>query len=154
VVECYAYFDTSLIVPLYRAEDLTAEAESLSRKWRPVISLLTEVEIASTIARWVRTGELGDDQAARVEKTFAEDLRLNVFDRAEIQDRHYWQARAWLQRKKTSLRTLDALHLAIAAEAGWPMITADKQLHEAATTLKLESQLAEPGNRLLPGRDG
>lgn len=139
-----AYFDTSVIAALYRAEPLTSRAEALQEQWRPVISLLTEVELTSTISRWVRTGELSDDQAALVGKAFAEDLRLNVFERTEFANRHYWQARAWLQKRTTNLRTLDALHLAVATENGWPMITADRQLHEAAKNLGHPTNLAEP----------
>jgi len=144
VAESRAYFDTSLVAPLYRAEALTTSAEALHQQYRPVISLLTEVELASTLARWVRMNELTEDQAASVDKTFAEDLRLKVFERAELRDREYWQARTWLQQRSTSLRTLDALHLAIAAENGWPMVTADQQLHNAARSLNVESHLAQP----------
>ena len=64
-----------------------------------------------------------------------------VFERTVLDDRHYWQARTWLQKRTTGLRTLDALHLAIAAESDWPMITADKRLHNAATSLGCPSQL-------------
>jgi len=145
VTEPHAYFDTSIVVPLYRAEALTPTAEELQQEYRPVISLLTEVELASTLARWVRMGELNDDQAASVEKAFAEDLRLKVFERGELQDRQYWQARTWLQKRSTSLRTLDALHLAIAVENGWPIMTADRQFHEAAQILNCKSHLVLPG---------
>ena len=140
------YFDTSLIAPLYRPEALTEAAEALLHQYRPVISLLTEVELASTIARWVRTEELSDEHAVLAEKTFADDLRLNVFERTDLEDRHYWQARTWLQKRTTSLRTLDALHLAIAAESGWTIVTADKRLHQAAASLGRPSQLVHGNN--------
>lgn len=139
-----AYFDTSLIAPLYRPEPATAMAEELQERFRPVISLLTEVELASTLARWVRMGELTDIEASSVEQTFAEDLRLNIFERAELRDRELWRARAWLQQRTTSLRTLDALHLAIAAENNWLLVTADQQLHGAAEALGCKSHLAQP----------
>ena len=135
------YFDTSMIAPLYRPEALTEAAEELLHEYRPAISLLTEVELASTIARWVRTEEMSDEHAVLAEKTFADDLRLNVFERTAVEDRHYWQARTWLQKRTTNLRTLDALHLAVAFESGWPMITADKRLYQAAASLGCPSQL-------------
>jgi len=141
VAEQFAYFDTSVIAPLYRPEALTEAAEALHQQYRPVISLLTEVELASTIARWVRTEELSDEHAELAGKTFADDLRLKVFERTDLEDRHYWQARTWLQKRTTNLRTLDALHLAVAAENDWPIITADKRLHQAAESLGCESQL-------------
>lgn len=141
------YFDTSVVAPLYRPEALTAAAEALQQQYRPVISLLTEVELTSTIARWVRTQEMSDEQAALAGKTFAEDLRLNVFERTNLEDRHYWQARTWLQKRSTNLRTLDTLHLAVAAENDWPIITADKRLHQAATSLGCASQLVHGNDR-------
>ena len=136
------YFDTSLIAPLYRAEPLTDIAEALQEQYRPVISLLTEIELAATLARWVRMGELTQAQAADIDRVFAEDLRFGAFECVELGERQYWQARNWLQRRDTSLRTLDALHLAVAAEQGWPILTADRQLHNAAQTLGCKSQLA------------
>ena len=142
----FAYFDTSVIAPLYRPEALTEAAEALQQRYRPVISLLTEVELASTIARWVRTEEMSEEHAVLAEKTFADDLRLNVFERTVLDDRHYWQARTWLQKRTTELRTLDALHLAVAFENGWPMITADKRLHQAAASLGCPSQLVHGNN--------
>ena len=117
-------------------------AEALLHQYRPVVSLLTEVELASAVARWVRTNELTEDQAARVDKSFAEDLRLKIFERATLGDREYWRAKTWLQQRRTSLRTLDALHLAISAENGWPLITADRKLQQSAKELKIESHLA------------
>ncbi len=144
MAEALAYFDTSLVAPLYRSEPLTGVAEALQQRYRPVISLLTEVELASTLARWVRTGELTQEQAADIDRVFAEDLRQAVFERAELQERQYWQARTWLQQRNTSLRTLDALHLSVAAAQGWPILTADRQLHNAAEALGCKSHLAEP----------
>jgi len=141
VADRFAYFDTSVIAPLYRPEALTEAAEALQQQYRPVISLLTEVELASTIARWVRTEELSDEHASLAGKTVADDLRLNVFERTALEDRHYWQARTWLQKGTTTLRTLDALHLAVAAENDWPIVTADKRLHQAAEALGCASQL-------------
>ncbi|MBL3619313.1 MAG: type II toxin-antitoxin system VapC family toxin, partial [gamma proteobacterium endosymbiont of Lamellibrachia anaximandri] len=104
------YFDTSALLPLYRQEKLTAQVEQIQNEVTPVISALTEVEVASTLARWVRMGELTGEQAELLETTFSEDLRLDVFERVALEDRHYWQARHWLLGRKTALRTLDALH--------------------------------------------
>ncbi len=126
------YFDTSALLPLYRQEPLTAQVEQIQNEVKPVISALTEVEVASTLARWVRMGELTGEQAELLETTFSEDLRLNVFERVALEDRHYWQARHWLLGRKTVLPTLDALHLACAVENNLTIVTADKVLADAA----------------------
>ena len=96
-----------------------------------MISALTEVEVASALARCVRMGEITEEQAQRLEATFSEDLRLGVFERISLEDRHYWQARHWLLERQTTLRTLDALHLACAVEYDLPLVTADKVLADA-----------------------
>ncbi|QYZ67202.1 MAG: hypothetical protein NV67_03365 [Gammaproteobacteria bacterium (ex Lamellibrachia satsuma)] len=126
------YFDTSALLPLYRQEQLTAQAEQIQNEVTLVISALTEVEVASALARWVRMGELTGEQAELLETTFSEDLRLDVFERVALEDRHYWQARHWLLGRKTALRTLDALHLACAVEYNLMIVTADKVLADAA----------------------
>jgi predicted nucleic acid-binding protein len=132
VAELRFYFDTSALLPLYRQEPLTAQAEQLQNEMTPVINALTEVEVASALARWVRMGELTEDQAQRLEATFSEDLHLGVFERISLEDRHYWQVRHWLLERQTALRTLDALHLACAVECALPLVTADKVLADAA----------------------
>jgi uncharacterized protein len=135
VVDARAYFDTSAIVPLYRTEPATAHAERMLDQCAGVVSALTEVEVASTLARWVRMGELTEVEAHGVETAFAEDLLQGEFERTELELQHYWRAREWLSERSTPLRTLDALHLACAAETGLPMITADHTLATAAQTL-------------------
>jgi len=135
VAEPRYYFDTSALLPLYRQEPLTAQAEQFQNEVTPVVSALTEVEVASALARWVRIGELTGEQALAFEATFSEDLRLGVFERVALDDRHYWQARHLLIKRQTALRTLDALHLACAVELNLTIVTADKVLADAATML-------------------
>lgn len=143
MTERRVYLDTSVVLPLYREELLTPQAEALHAEVAPVISTLTEIEIASALARWVRTGELSEQQAQTLEDTFAEDLRLNVFERTDLKDRHYWQARHWLLQRKTALRALDALHLACAVENRLLLVTADKTLAEAGGLLDERIQLLQ-----------
>lgn len=130
-----AYFDTSAILPLYRTDPATAHAEKALARWSGVVSALTEVEVASALARWVRMGELTEEQASEVETAFADDLLHGEFERTEPGLQHYWRAREWLSQRSTSLRTLDALHLACAAETGLAIITADHTLATAAQSL-------------------
>lgn len=144
MAEARAYFDTSAILPLYRTEPATAQAEKALARWSGVVSALTEVEVVSALARWVRMGELTEDQAHGVETAFADDLLQGEFERTEPGLQHYWRAREWLSQRSTALRTLDALHLACAAETGLAMITADQTLATAAKALGQRVHLLEP----------
>jgi uncharacterized protein len=92
------YFDTSFLAPLLREEKTSSRigrfmaglpTEELA------ISRWTEVEFASLLARDVRMGVIGSDQAL----PSADD---------------YEMARRYLHNHETGLRAGDALHLAIA----------------------------------------
>jgi len=143
VAETRGYFDTSAILPLYRTEPATAQAEKALARWSGVVSALTEVEVASALARWVHMGELTDDQAHGVEAAFADYLIQGEVQRTEPKLQHYCRAREWLSQGSTALRTLDALHLACAADAGLTMITADQTLATAAKALRQRVHLLE-----------
>ena len=138
MAEHACYLDTSALLPLYRTEVLSEKVETLLESMQPVISSLVEVEVASAVARWLRTGELTADQAHAVDRAFAEDLQLGALQRCAIEERHYWQARTWLMERRTALRTLDSLHLACAADQGLTLVTADPLFAEAGSTLGVD----------------
>ena len=138
------YFDTSAILPYYRQEQATDRVQSmLSRQTDPVlVSQLTEVEVASALARWVRTGELTDPQANRIESAFLDDLGAGRFRRCQIESKHYHRANHWISTRKTALRTLDALHLACAEQRGTTLITEDEALINSAEFFGISVQRA------------
>jgi uncharacterized protein len=137
------YLDTSVVLPLYRREPLTLSVERLLQTSLrpPVISLLTELEVASAVARWVRTDELTREQACQVDRAFARDLGAGVLSRLRLEESHYWQARHWLLERRTALRTLDALHLACASAYGLTLVTADTVLARAAEAVRCPYRL-------------
>jgi predicted nucleic acid-binding protein len=49
-----------------------------------------------------------------------------------VEDRHYQTAKTWIVQFSAPLKTLDALHLAIAAEGDLTLLTADKHLDISA----------------------
>lgn len=53
----------------------------------------------------------------------------------------YRLARSWISRFSTTLRTLDALHLAVSTASDLELITADKGLAETAERLGIEAKL-------------
>jgi len=75
------YADSSALLPYYRAEGTSAAVESLLlAQSKPVlISDLTWVEFASALARRVRTAEITESQANRVESAFYEDVSEGRF---------------------------------------------------------------------------
>lgn len=135
------YLDTSALLPYYRAEAASDAVERLLRaQAQPVwISDLVEVEFASALARWVRTGELEEPQAHRIEAAFYDDRRAGRLLTAAIGQTEFQKAREWLGSFKSALRTLDALHLACAHRHGHCLVTLDQTLLKAAEFWGMES---------------
>jgi predicted nucleic acid-binding protein len=55
-----------------------------------------------------------------------------------VEPHHYRLARDWIGLFHTNLRTLDALHLAIAHAEGLTFVTADQELAESVKVLALD----------------
>lgn len=131
------YLDTSALLPYYRTEPRSDAVERLLRAQREPVVLgdLVRVEFASALARWVRTGDLREAQALRLERAFDEDVAAGRFALRPLRPDHVACARRWLLARSTALRTLDALHLAAAAVDGDAIATFDDGLTEAADAL-------------------
>jgi predicted nucleic acid-binding protein len=131
------YLDTSALLPYYRAEAHSAAVQRFfARQREPLgISPLTRVELASALSRWVRTAELAERDANRVENAFHEDLAARRFRVHAIPAEAYERAVHWLLARRTGLRTLDALHLACAEAAGASLVTLDDAFAGAARAL-------------------
>lgn len=131
------YLDTSALLPYYRQEAHSDAVQRFLRRQREplAISALTRLELASALARWVRTGELDEQGANRVESAFHEDLAAGRFRLRALDAEAYDRASRWLLARRTSLRTLDALHLACAEAAGAALVTLDEAFAQAAEHL-------------------
>lgn len=130
------YVDTSVLVAYYCAEPLSARAERMVRaEVGPVISDLTEVEFFSALSRKARAGELEVADAARIGTEFLAHLQSNLYRRVPMERRHFELARSWMARLGVPIRTLDALHLAVAAAERLPLATLDRALARTARTL-------------------
>ncbi len=137
------YLDTSALLPYYREEPASKAVEEFLRSLSsPVkVSRLVEAELASTLARWVRTGELDEPQAMLIEHAYLDDLREGLLNLTPMPPLAYGRARDWLLRRAVPLDTLDALHLAACHETGAELITCDEHLHRAAEQLAVCSRL-------------
>lgn len=130
------YIDTSVLIAYYCPEPLSLKAEAIIRtENRPIISSLTEVEMYSALARKVREGDLSKNDAERVAMLFKSHCQNGFYQRIVINEQHFTQAGAWLSSFKTSLRTLDALHIAVAAQVARQLVTADKGMASGAEYL-------------------
>jgi len=134
------YLDTSVVVAYYCPEPLSHRAERLIRAlYRPSVSDLTEVEFRSALSRKVRVGELDVMGATRIVSAFSTHLEEGLYTRVSLERRHHQMAGEWLGRFALVLRTLDALHLAVAASGGFGLATADAALAQSAKTLGIET---------------
>ena len=133
------YIDTSVIVAYYCPEALSEKAEAfLITHLRPAISTLTEVEMFSALSRKVREGGLSRKDAGNIIAKFVSHVNGHFYDNLLVEPHHFQLARDWIGLLNTSLKTLDALHLAIAYAEGLTFVTADQRLAESARTLRLD----------------
>ncbi len=137
------YFDTSAILPYYRQEDKSDLVEKMLCSLRPpvIISDLSRVEFVSAIARLVRMAEITEPQANLIDNMFTADNRAGLFMRKSLGPLCYQQAEKWISARKTSLRTLDALHLACCLTSMITMVTCNNILHQSAEILGVPSLL-------------
>ena len=128
-----AYVDTSVLGAYYCPEKLSSAAEAALRLIdEPVISILSEVELHSLIAKKRRLKELTPSQARKVLELFGNHVSEGFYRRINLTGEHYLKARQLIAATQIPLHTLDALHLAAAMAESLPLLTADKGLAEAA----------------------
>ena len=136
------YLDTSILVAYYCPEPLSEQAERLLRSHiMPAVSDLTEVELISALSRKVREGDMDRSDAERVAALFLSHLSMHMYVRVPLRRQHYRLARDWIGRFVLPLRSLDALHLAVAEVEGRTMATADSGMAGSAAALGIETIL-------------
>jgi len=133
------YIDTSVVVAYYYPEPLSEKAEAfLVTHIRPAISTLTEVEMFSALSRKIREGGLSRKDAGSIIAKFLSHLDGHFYTHIFVEPHHYRLARDWIGLFNTNLKTLDALHLAIAHVEGLVFVTIDQGLAESARFLALD----------------
>lgn len=130
------YIDTSILVAFYCPEKISNQVEEILINTNcPAISQLTEVELTSALARKTREKTLSQKDAIDVLSIFRSHIDEKSFQYLPIQPKHYSAAMNWIAEFNTPLRTLDALHLAIAVENKAPLLTADIKFADSAEFL-------------------
>ena len=134
------------MLPYYREEAVSDTVQTLliSLTAPALLTPLGKVEFASALARWVRMRELTETQATDIENAYQQDLAAGCFQVIPMTVRNYQQAERWLLSRQTSLRTLDALHLASAHTLDAQLVTCDSGLARSADLLGLTCQLLTP----------
>ncbi len=128
-----AYIDTSVLGAYYCPEPLSSAAEDALRCIEaPVISILSEVEFCSLIAKKRRLKELNQRQAKEVLDLFATHVSEGFYRRMVLTAEHYLKARQLIASVDVKLHTLDALHLSAATAETLTLLTADRELAAAA----------------------
>ena len=128
-----AYVDTSVLGAYYSPEPLSAPAENALRRIKsPVISNLTEVEFASLISKKQRLKEINERQAHEILDLLATHVSEGSYRRIALTTEHFLKARQLIAAPKAALHTLDALHLSIAITENLALMTADRDLAQAA----------------------
>jgi predicted nucleic acid-binding protein len=132
------YFDTSAVAKWYLNEPRSDDVEEFLRDHGPVaVSWLTIVEMRSLLARRRRQGHFGSEIEWRVFATFEEDLRAGHL----VVHRPQAEVAALAvgiigELTDIPLRTLDALHLALARDMKADCIaTADRVMADASSRL-------------------
>jgi len=137
-----AYIDTSVLVACYCPEPLSDKAARTLRKTGgTAISSLVEVEFYSAVATKVRCHELDIEAARRLISLLRQHVSDHRYDVVSIGPREYALARDWLGQFSSSLRAPDALHLAAASNNDLALVTADKDLAQAAKAFGVKRKL-------------
>ncbi|MFZ0886981.1 MAG: type II toxin-antitoxin system VapC family toxin [Candidatus Binataceae bacterium] len=134
------YIDTSALAKRYLREAGSDEFDRfLGRMVSVSISRLTMVELRCLLGRRRRNRDIDAGAERRAVAAFEDDVAQGFLEVHPLEDRHAIGASALLARlNAVPLRTLDALHLAIATAIGADATaTADDTFAAAAAALRL-----------------
>ena len=134
------YLDTSALIKLYVAEAFSNEVERLVAEADAlVISRLSMLEWHGAMARRLRTGQITQDYLNLARTEFTRHLADGYFRIVSFDDTLLIDALRVLDSvNPVPLRTLDAIHLTAARNAGVARLaTADRVMADAANTLNL-----------------
>ena len=92
----------------------------------------------SAISRKIREGNMYRNDGVRVISKFLTHLDDLFYVKLPIGSHHYTLARDWIGQFTSPLRSLDAIHLAIASLSGSTLITADEDLAKSAELLSVD----------------
>jgi predicted nucleic acid-binding protein len=130
------YFDTNVLVALFSDDALTRRADKALRELLDivVVSDLTAAEFAAVVGRRVRTRKLPVVGATAAFLAFDDWCARDTL-RIHIESIDVAKAAGFLRRFDLTLRTPDALHIAMAQRISAQLLTFDKIMASAARAL-------------------
>lgn len=133
------YADTSLLLPIYVPEANSELANNaVQGATELLISDLTVAEFLVGLARKVKLGALPSERADEVRAAFEKHMSDGFLQRVAVVGAHSEAAGQLASRSPVMLRTLDAIHLAVAVELEATVATLDSRLSDAARALGVE----------------
>ncbi len=135
------YFDTSALAKWYINERDSEEVEAFLRDHGPVaISFLTSVEMRSLLTRRRKNRDFNPEMEMRIWATFNDDIqRKHLILLAVSEDIFHTATNIIAMLPDISMRTLDALHLAVCLSHDVKGIaTADKIIADSASMLGMD----------------
>jgi len=137
-----AYIDTCVLGSFYCPESMSAAVNRrIVGLTDTAISKLVEVEFYSLLAQKVRTKEMTRFDGMATLGKFRANVADGMYQFVDIGPREHEIASIWLCSFNTSLRALDALHLASASTHEQMLLTTDKVLAQAAMHLGVQYEL-------------
>lgn len=132
------YVDTSSLFAFYINESRSSEVQQiLSSSEQIILSSLTRIEFLSSLKKRHRINEITSTTVEKIYAMFLEHIKGSVFELLVPTEKTFQVAEKVLKETQTSLRTLDALHLAIAFENKTSLYTYDLVLLNAAKELNI-----------------
>ena len=95
---------------------------------QPAISHLTEIELTSAISRKIREKNLSQADGNRILTQFKSHIEQEFFRRLSIEHKHFQMGKTWIAQFNTPLRSLDALHLAVASSYNLTLLRVNPDL--------------------------
>lgn len=141
------YLDTSALAKWYLNEPYSDAVEAYLRDLPAAwISSLTRLELRCLLARRRRSQEISAELEGQLLGRFNQDIRMEHLRTLPLEDEHTAAGIELMDSlPRHSLRTLDALHLAILLGAGLrTLVTADRIMAAAASELGLEVEAFFP----------
>lgn len=133
------YIDTSALFAFYIEEEKSEIAEMVIRKSETLqISALTDVEFYSALKKRNRIDQISKEDVNYIHNLYKKHRNDDIYLSLEISQSVFQEAESLLIRTNYPLRTLDALHLAIAKQHNVTILSFDKILNEAAIELGIQ----------------